>query len=148
MNFPEELIRHIYEYNLNISIPNKMIHNHITQQKSLFAAKLQKWYRKNKIDSAMPILFMSDFTENPDQFQKWYIIRLFMKFYPREDLRDYPKYLIRSVYGNNSRTLEEQVGKDTAQNWRNMYSNLDVSNWDVLKFIQTFNLQQIVNAGW
>lgn len=125
-----------------------MIHNHITQQKSLFAAKLQKWYRKNKIDSAMPILFMSDFTENPDQFQKWYIIRLFMKFYPREDLRDYPKYLIRSVYGNNSRTLEEQVGKDTAQNWRNMYSNLDVSNWDVLKFIQTFNLQQIVNAGW
>lgn len=148
MNFPEEIIRHIYEYNLNISIPNKMIHNHITQQKSLFATKLQKWYRKNKIDSAMPILFMSDFTENPDQFQKWYIIRLFMKFYPREDLRDYPKYLIRSVYGNNSRTLEEQVGKDTAQNWRNMYSNLDVSNWDVLKFIQTFNLQQIVNAGW
>ena len=142
MDIPDELLRHIYEYNLHISVPNKMIHHHILQQKSLFATKLQNWYRKNKIDSTMPILFISDFTENPDQFQKWYILRLFMKFYPREDLRDYPKYLIRSVYGNNGRTLEEQVGKDTAQKWRNIYSN-----WDVLKLIKKFNLQQIVNAG-
>ena len=88
MDIPDELLRHIYEYNLHISVPNKMIHHHILQQKSLFETKLQNWYRKNKIDSTMPILFISDFTENPDQFQKWYILRLFMKFYPREDLRD------------------------------------------------------------
>ena len=88
----------------------------------------------------MPILFINDFTENPDQFKKWYIIRLFMKFYPREDLRDYPIYLLRNVYG---RTLEDRVGKEKANEWKNM-----TSNWQVLKLMQTFDLQQIVNTGW
>ena len=91
----------------------------------------------------MPILLVNDLTENPQQFQKWYIIRLFMKFYPREDLRDYPKYLIRSVYGNNGMTLEQQVGKEKVEKWKNMYSN-----WDVLKFIHSFDLQKIVDTGW
>jgi hypothetical protein len=143
MDFPDEILRHIYDYNLNISIPNKMIHNYVLEKQSLFAMKLQKWYKKNKIDSQMPILFISDFTENPNKFQKWYILRLFMKFYPREDLRDYPKYLIRSVYGNNGMTLEQQVGKEKVEKWKNMYSN-----WDVLKFIHSFDLQKIVDTGW
>ena len=120
-----------------------MIHSYVIEKQSLFVMKLQKWYRKNKIDSQMPILFMSDFTENPDQFQKWYILRLFMKFYPREDLRDYPKYLMRSVYINNGMTFEEQLGKEKAKKWKNMNSN-----WDVLKFIDSFDLQQIVKTGW
>ena len=143
MDFPDEILRHIYDYNLNISIPNKMIHNYVLEKQSLFAMKLQKWYKKNKIDSQMPILFISDFTENPNKFQKWYILRLFMKFYPREDLRDYPKYLIRSVYGNNGMTLEQQVGKEKVEKWKNIYSN-----WDVLKFIHSFDLQKIVDTGW
>ena len=140
INIPDEILKEIYNYNLNISIPNKLINNHVFEKKQIYARKLQKWYKKNKIDSTMPILFISDFTENPDQFQKWYILRLFMKFYPREDLRDYPKYLIRSVYG---RTLEDRVGKEKANEWRNM-----TSNWQVLKLMKTFDLQQIVNTGW
>ena len=140
INIPDEILKEIYNYNLNISIPNKLINNHVFEKKQIYARKLQKWYKKNKIDSTMPILFISDFTENPDQFQKWYIIRLFMKFYPREDLRDYPIYLLRNVYG---RTLEDRVGKEKANEWRNM-----TSNWQVLKLMKTFDLQQIVNTGW
>ena len=97
MNLPDEILRIIYEYNLNISIPNKMIYEHVVEKKSNFAKRIQHWYKKNKIDSKMPILFLSDFTENPQQFDKWYVIRLFMKFYPREDLYHYPKYLIRTI---------------------------------------------------
>ena len=140
MNIPDEILKEIYNYNLNINIPNKMIHNHVFEKKQIYARKLQKWYKNNKIDSTMPILFINDFTENPDQFKKWYIIRLFMKFYPREDLRDYPIYLLRNVYG---RTLEDRVGKEKANEWKNM-----TSNWQVLKLMQTFDLQQIVNTGW
>ena len=140
INIPDEILKEIYNYNLNISIPNKLINNHVFEKKQIYARKLQKWYKKNKIDSTMPILFISDFTENPDQFQKWYIIRLFMKFYPREDLRDYPIYLLRNVYG---RTLEDRVGKEKANEWRNM-----TSNWQVLKLMKTFDLQQIINTGW
>ena len=48
MNFHDEILRHIYDYNLNIGIPNKMIHNYVLEKQSLFAMKLQKWYRNNK----------------------------------------------------------------------------------------------------
>ena len=143
MNLPDEILRIIYEYNLNISIPNKMIYENVVEKKSNFAKRIQHWYKKNKIDSKMPILFLSDFTENPQQFDKWYVIRLFMKFYPREDLYHYPKYLIRTIYGNRGLTLEEQLGKDQAQKWKNLRSN-----WDVLKLMRHVELDQIVKTGW
>ena len=88
----------------------------------------------------MPIMFVNDLTENPQQFQKWYIIRLFMKFYPREDLRDYPLYLLRNRYGKR---FEEYISKEKVNKWKNIKSN-----WQVLKFMYKFDLQQIVSTGW
>ena len=105
---------------MNASIPNKMINEYIIKEKEVYAKKIQEWYKNNKIESTMPILLVNDLTENPQQFQKWYIIRLFMKFYPREDLRDYPLYLLRNRYGKR---FEEYLSKEKVKEWKNIKSN-------------------------
>lgn len=140
MNIPDEILKEIYNYNLNAAIPNKMINEYVIKKKEVYAKKIQEWYKNNKIESTMPILFVNDLTENPRQFQKWYIIRLFMKFYPREDLRDYPLYLLRNRYGKK---FEEYLSKEKVNEWKNIKSN-----WQVLQFMHKFNLQQIVKTGW
>ena len=140
MNIPDEILKEIYNYNLNAAIPNKMINEYVIKKKEVYAKKIQEWYKNNKIESTMPILFVNDLTENPQQFQKWYIIRLFMKFYPREDLRDYPLYLLRNIYGKR---FEEYLSKEKVNEWKNIKSN-----WQVLQFMHKFNLQQIVKTGW
>jgi len=143
VTLPHEMLRKIYDFDLYLASPCRVLYEYQKKQKHRFAIKIQHWYRCNKIGSSMPILFVTDFLTEPEKFTKWYIIRLYMKFYPREDLRDLPKHIIRGVYGRRGQTLEQQVGVTTAARWKNIQSN-----YDVFRFLQELDIPDIMKGGW
>ena len=89
---PDEIINYIFDYvRTDIPIINK---EDLKQKKIIFnnkVNKIKKWYIKYKIDKNFPSLFFS----NIHNYEKWYLIRIFMKFYPKEDLKIWPFYFIK-----------------------------------------------------
>ena len=92
-DIPNELIINLYEINPFIIPINKETRNYLQNKRNYAASLIQKWYKRNKIGPNMPILFMDEITN----FSKWYIIRLYMKFYPKEDLLEWPMHCTRKV---------------------------------------------------
>ena len=89
-----DVIKSIYDYNLyKLPSMNREIREYKYDILNKKVSKIQKWYKRNKIDRQMPILFISEI----DLYQKWYIIRLYMKFYPKEDLLEWPMHCTRKV---------------------------------------------------
>ena len=93
MLFPEESIQIIYDYNPFLFPATANIQKYLEEKKNYFASKIQIWYQKNKIDKEVPFLSIDELR----YFPKWHIIRLYMKFYPKQLLLVWPFYCSKHV---------------------------------------------------
>lgn len=107
MHLPDELIKELYNYNPFLKPVNKEVREFLQNKRNNSASKIQNWYKQNKIESKMPILFLNEI----QYFEKWYIIRLYMKFYPKEDLRDWPIHCIKKKLNLFNRPLPNKYKK-------------------------------------
>ena len=104
--------------------------------------------RNTKIYSQMPILFLNDFIEK--KIPKWLLIRIYMKFYPKEDLIILPKYLLRLNYS------AEYINSDInlKKIWDKYNKPEDILYNTITKFEifnimhKDFTIEQIVKAGF
>jgi len=138
---PYEVSDKIFSY-VRTSIP--IINKHdLRQKREIYVDKIniiKRWYKKNKIESKMPILFLSEM----ENFDKWYIIRLYMKFYPKLDLYDWPIYYLKIF--NNIPNMVSDYGvpsEDNIVNYR--YST---KAYDVFKFMQKISKNDIIKTGF
>ena len=139
-NLPIEIIENILDYiRTDIGVIDKCDYNKkmvIYNKKSNI---IKKWYSKNKIDSKMPFLFLDEM-ESKD---KWYIIRLYMKFYPKDDLYDWPIYYLKRV--NIPNMVSDYAPPDTESIFNYKYSQ---KAYDVFKFMQKINKNDIIKTGF
>ena len=138
---PYEVSDKIFSY-VRTSIP--IINKHdLKQKREIYVDKIniiKRWYKKNKIESQMPILFLSEM----ENFDKWYIIRLYMKFYPKLDLYDWPIYYLKRF--NNIPNMVSDYGshiEDNIVNYR--YST---KAYNVFKFMQKISKNDIIKTGF
>lgn len=133
-----DIIKTIYSFDFTLPAINNEIReykNHILNNN---AYKIQKWYMRNKIEKHMPILFIDEIP----LYQKWYIIRLYMKFYPKEDLKLFPYYILRS-----NRNLMDKLSKHDIYNfWEK--KGYEISCFNVYSFLKNCNKQEILSGGW
>ena len=139
-NIPFELIDYILDYiRTDIGIINK----HDYKKKMVIYNKksniIKKWYNKYKIESQMPLLFLDEM-ENMD---KWYIIRLYMKFYPKDDLYDWPIYYLKRV--NIPNMVSDYALPDTESIFNYKYSE---KAYDVFQFMHKINKNDIIKTGF
>lgn len=128
-NLPNEIINYIFDFNrIYIPIINK---EDLKFKKIIFNNKIniiKKWYKKYKIIKNIPIFFLNNFYNN--NYEKWYLIRIFMKFYPKDDLLIWPFYLIKKY------KLKE-------------YYNIDkFTAFQVFNFMKNQSLENIINTGF
>ena len=130
---PIELIDKIFDYiRTQIGIINKRDYRKkriIYNQK---ADKIKNWYKQYKIDKDMPILFLAEV----QNFTKWYLIRLFMKFYPREDLYEWPIYCLKNL------SLQQCIDKNV-----NHYK-YSRKAYQVFNFMKKISKTDIINTGF
>tara|TARA_B100002019_G_scaffold176379_1_gene152355 strand:- start:982 stop:1377 length:396 start_codon:yes stop_codon:yes gene_type:complete len=131
MHLPEELIKELYNFNPFIKPINKVTREFLQNKRNISANKIQKWYKQNKIESKMPILFLDEM----QNFKKWYIIRLYMKFYPKDDLRDWPTHCIKRKLNLFNKPLPNK--------YRKLYSA-----FEVFKFMKNETKQDIIATGF
>jgi len=144
----DDVLFKIYDYDLHLFPVNKNIQMYVKEKKDRSARIIQKMVRNTKIYSQMPILFLNDFIEK--KIPKWLLIRIYMKFYPKEDLIILPKYLLKSNYTkeyiNNDirlKTLWDKYNKP-----ENLLDNT-VTKFDIFNIMHNeFTLDQIVKAGY
>ena len=139
-NLPIEIIENILDYiRTDIGVIDKCDYNKkmvIYNKKSNI---IKKWYSKYKIDSKMPFLFLDEM-ESKD---KWYIIRLYMKFYPKDDLYDWPIYYLKRV--NIPNMVSDYAPSDTESIFNYKYSQ---KAYDVFKFMHKINKNDIIKTGF
>ena len=131
MHLPEELIKELYNFNPFIKPINKVTREFLQNKRNISANKIQKWYKQNKIESKMPILFLDEM----QGFKKWYIIRLYMKFYPKDDLRDWPIHCIKRKLNLFNKPLPNK--------YRKLYSA-----FEVFEFMKNETKQDIIATGF
>ena len=141
MSLPDDVLKHIYNFNLLLNPPNKDLYNHVHCRKQHYVKTIQRWYKKLKICNKMPNLYHIDIHENPDKYPKWFIIRCYMKFYPKKDLKDLPKYMIRAVHGRYPERSVE--GCALLEEWKGLKTN-----FEIFRFMNKFDLHQIMKTGW
>ena len=108
---------------------------------------IQKWYKKYKIEKNKPILFINELSEN--KIPKWYLIRIYMKFYPKEDLYDVPYYIIKKQIENESDEKKKESQRNDLFKWkRKMGTNMKRRVYEVYKFLKAQTLVDIKNGGW
>ena len=139
-NLPIEIIENILDYiRTDIGVIDKCDYNKkmvIYNKKSNI---IKKWYSKYKIDSKMPFLFLDEM-ESKD---KWYIIRLYMKFYPKDDLYDWPIYYLKRL--NIPNMVSDYAPSDTESIFNYKYSQ---KAYDVFKFMHKINKNDIIKTGF
>tara|TARA_B100000900_G_scaffold414222_1_gene440287 strand:+ start:92 stop:517 length:426 start_codon:yes stop_codon:yes gene_type:complete len=137
-----DVIKYIYTFDFTLPPINKDIRNYKNNIINNNVSKIQKWYKRNKIEKNMPILFINEMP----YFQKWYIIRLYMKFYPKEDLRTVPYYILKKNNTNN--LLNKLTPTQINQYNNNNFDSNNINCIDVFKFLKLCTKQQIINSGW
>jgi len=137
-----DVIKYIYSFDFTLPPINKDIRNYKNNIINEKVTKIQKWYKRNKIEKNMPILFINEMP----YFQKWYIIRLYMKFYPKEDLRTVPYYILKK--NNTSNLLNKLTPTQINQYNNNNFDSNNINCIDVFKFLKLCTKQQIINSGW
>ena len=139
---PYEVSDKIFSY-VRTSIP--IINKHdLKQKREIYVDKIniiKRWYKKNKIESQMPILFLSEM----ENFDKWYIIRLYMKFYPKPDLYDWPLYYLKRVNKQTPRIVSDYAPSDKESIFNYKYSE---KAYNVFKFMQKINKNDIIKTGF
>lgn len=139
---PFEIVILLYDYVPFIYPVNKQTHSYITKKRNDKATIIQTWYKKYKIEEKMPMLFLS---EMPD-FPKWYIIRLYMKFYPKDDLKDWPAF-----YCKRKQYLENRQNFNPLAFSEFNYKNEDLNNlsaFEVFNFMKSVSKQEIISTGF
>lgn len=144
----DDVLFKIYDYDLDLFPINKSIQMYVKEKKDRSARIIQKMVRNTKIYSQMPILFLNDFIEK--KIPKWLLIRIYMKFYPKEDLNILPRYLLKSNYSkeyiNNDIRLKRIWDKYNKP--ENILDNT-VTKFEVFNIMHNdFTLDQIVKAGY
>ena len=137
-----DVIKYIYTFDFTLPPINKDNRNYKNNIINNNVSKIQKWYKRNKIEKNMPILFINEMP----YFQKWYIIRLYMKFYPKEDLRTVPYYILKKNNTNN--LLNKLTPTQINQYNNNNFDSNNINCIDVFKFLKLCTKQQIINSGW
>ena len=139
-NIPFELIDYILDYiRTDIGIINKYDYK---KKMAIYNKKsniIKKWYYKYKIDSKMPLFFLDEM----ESMNKWYIIRLYMKFYPKDDLYDWPIYYLKRV--NIPNMVSNYASPDTESIFNYKYSQ---KAYDVFKFMHKINKNDIIKTGF
>ncbi len=131
-----DVIKSIYNYNLyKLPSMNREIREYKYDILNRKVSKIQKWYKRNKIDRQMPILFISEI----DLYQKWYIIRLYMKFYPKDDLRILPKYVFRKKVFTSDIECEKE---------KKFVMRRDLRIYEVFEYLKSSRKIEILAAGW
>jgi hypothetical protein len=144
----DDVLLKIYDYNLHLFPVNKNIQMYVKERKDRAARIIQQMARNQKIYSQMPILFLNDFIEK--KIPKWLLIRIYMKFYPKEDLIILPRYLLKSNYSkeyiNNDIRLKRLWDKYNKP--ENILDNT-VTKFEIFNIMRNdFTLDQIVKAGY
>lgn len=131
MYLPNEIINELYNFNPFITPINKNTRELLQNKRNKCASKIQKWYKRNKICNNMPFLFLSEIS----LYEKWYIIRLYMKFYPKEDLCEWPLYCTRKKLNLFNTPLPNKYNK--------LYSA-----FEVFKFMKNETKESIISTGF
>lgn len=144
----DDVLLKIYDYNIRLFPVNKKIQMYVKEKKDRSARIIQKMVRNTKIYSQMPILFLNDFIEK--KIPKWLLIRIYIKFYPKEDLIILPRYLLKSNYSkeyiNNDIRLKRLWDKYSKP--ENILDNT-VTKFEIFNIMRNnFTLDQIVKAGY
>jgi len=130
MYLPNEIINELYDFNPFITPINKNTREFLQKKRNKCASKIQKWYKKYKIESEMPFLFLNEM----QNFKKWYIIRLYMKFYPKDDLREWPLQCIRKKLNIYRNIISHDLQNYTA--------------FQVFRFMQKQTKEDIISTGF
>lgn len=145
---PDEIIDHITSFNSSVYVPfSKTNKEYLYKRRNNKAFLIQKWYKKYKIEKNKPILFINELSEN--KIPKWYLIRIYMKFYPKEDLYDVPYYIIKKQIENESDEKKKESQINDLFKWkRKMGTNMKRRVYEVYKFLKAQTLVDIKNGGW
>ena len=146
---PDEIIDHITSFNSSVYVPfSKTNKEYLYKRRNKKAFLIQEWYKKNKIEKKKPILFINELSEN--KILKWYLIRIYMKFYPKEDLYDVPYYIIKKQIENESDEKKKESQRNNLFKWkRKMETNMKRRRaYEVYKFLRVQTLVDIKNGGW
>lgn len=145
---PDEIIDYIMSFNSLIYVPfSKKNKEYLYKCRNKKAFLIQEWYKKYKIKKNKPILFINDFSEN--KISKWYLIRIYMKFYPKEDLYDVPYYIIKKQIENESDENKKESLKNDLFRWLiKIGTNTERRGYEVYKFLRGQTLEDIKNGGW
>ena len=144
INLPRELVDSIFDY-VRIKMP--IINKDDYKKKQIIyvskSNKIKRWYKQYKIDKTMPILFLSEINEYP----KWYIIRLYMKFYPKLDLYDWPIYYFKRLTYIESST-PNMVSGYLPQPERPLSFKRTNKAYDVFQFMRNITKEEIIKTGF
>jgi len=145
---PDEIIDYITSFNSLIYVPfSKKNKEYLYKRRNKKAFLIQKWYKKYKIEKNKPILFINDLSEN--KISKWYLIRIYMKFYPKEDLYDLPYYIIKKQIEHESDEKKKESLKKDLFRWSiKTGTNTKRRAYEVYKFLRGQTLEDIKNGGW
>jgi len=144
----DDVLFKIYDYDLHLFPINKSIQMYVKEKKDRAARIIQKMIRNTKIYSQMPILFLNDFVEK--KIPKWLLIRIYMKFYPKEDLVILPRYLLKSNYSKEYINNDIKLKKiwDRYNKPENILETT-IKKFEIFNILHNdFTLDQIVKAGY
>jgi hypothetical protein len=144
----DDVLFKIYDYDLHLFPINKSIQMYVKEKKDRAARIIQKMIRNTKIYSQMPILFLNDFVEK--KIPKWLLIRIYMKFYPKEDLIILPRYLLKSNYSKEYINNDIKLKKiwDRYNKPENILETT-IKKFEIFNILHNdFTLDQIVKAGY
>ena len=142
----DDVIKHIYTFNYTIQPVNKMLKDFVNEKKNRSALKIQKKFKNNKIEKEMPILFMDELYSGI--IPKWLLIRMYMKFYPMDDIVSLPIHLLK----NNFTKDEIKNNKEYSEIWEKFnyeYPEIlwQVTAYEVFCVLHKFSLQQLIKMG-
>lgn len=145
ISLPDDILLKLYDFVPYITPVNKDTNMYVTNKRKKYASKIQKWYKRNKIDAEMPLLFLSEVR----LYEKWYIIRLYMKFYPKEDLRDWPYYYIKRIlYMQNRVSFNPLPYSEFKLTGENQIKYSTMTAYEIFKFMHTISKEDIIATGF
>lgn len=140
---PLEIIDYITSFNSLLRVPfSKQNKEYLYKRRNKYATLIQTWYKKYKIAKSKPVLFISKLSEN--KIPKWHLIRIYMKFYPKEDLYDVPYYILKQQIANEMDYQNKIHLINTLYTW----NTNRIKAYDVFGFLKTQSLLDIRNGGW
>ena len=146
MELNDDVIKHIYTFNYCIKPANKMLKDFVDEKKNRSALKIQNMFKKNKIEKEMPILFMDELYSGI--IPKWLLIRMYMKFYPFDDIVSLPINLLKNNFTKN----EIKNNKEYSEIWEKFdykYPEIlwQVTPYEVFCVLHKFTLEQLIKMG-